>query len=351
MSAAHHQLPSGWAPCTVHDISDLLRGISYSKTQASAAPAPSLVPILRANNINGHLNYDGLVYVPRDLVKPEQYLKQGDIVLCMSSGSQNLVGKSAPATKDYDASCGAFCALLRVQRHTSAAFLGLLLQGRQFRTSISQVAKGSNINNLKREHILRYALNLPPLPEQHRIVAKIEELFSELDKGIENLRQARTQLAAYRQSLLKHAFEGKLTADWRKANADKLESADQLLARIRVSRRAIWEDAQAQRFKEAGREPPKDWKSRYKEPSGPNTAALKKLPQGWNWATPEQLGDVQLGRQRAPQHHSLDTTWLKDKSLADLDNLPDPKDLAEDIVENLEAGLNNFRTVLAALQK
>jgi type I restriction enzyme M protein len=48
---------------------------------------------------------------------------------------------------------------------------------------------------------------------------------------------------------------------------------------------------------------------------------------------------------------SLDLTWLKDKSLADLDNLPDPKDLAEDIVENIEAGLNNFRNVLAALGK
>jgi hypothetical protein len=48
---------------------------------------------------------------------------------------------------------------------------------------------------------------------------------------------------------------------------------------------------------------------------------------------------------------SFDIFWLKDKSLADLDNLPDPKDLAEDIVENIEAGLNNFRNVLAALGK
>ena len=48
---------------------------------------------------------------------------------------------------------------------------------------------------------------------------------------------------------------------------------------------------------------------------------------------------------------SLDLFWLKDRSLADLDNLPDPKDIAEDIVENIEAGLNNFRTVLASLGK
>ena len=46
---------------------------------------------------------------------------------------------------------------------------------------------------------------------------------------------------------------------------------------------------------------------------------------------------------------SLDIFWIKDRTLSDLDNLPDPKDLAADIVENIEAGLNNFRSVLAAL--
>jgi type I restriction enzyme S subunit len=56
---------------------------------------------------------------------------------------------------------------------------------------------------------------LPPLQEQKRIVAKIEELFSELDAGMSNLKKARAQLAVYRQALLKHAFEGKLTAEWR----------------------------------------------------------------------------------------------------------------------------------------
>ena len=69
-------------------------------------------------------------------------------------------------------------------------------------------------------------------PEQHRIVAKIEELFSELDKGIENLKTAQAQLKVYRQAMLKHAFEGKLTAQWRADNPDKLETADALLKRI-----------------------------------------------------------------------------------------------------------------------
>ena len=46
---------------------------------------------------------------------------------------------------------------------------------------------------------------------------------------------------------------------------------------------------------------------------------------------------------------SLDIFWLKDKSLADLDNLPDPDELAEEIIENIEAGLNSFREIAASL--
>lgn len=65
---------------------------------------------------------------------------------------------------------------------------------------------------------------LPPTNEQHRIVAKIEELFSELDKGIECLKAAREQLKVYRQALLKHAFEGKLTAQWRAAERHAKQS-------------------------------------------------------------------------------------------------------------------------------
>ena len=68
------------------------------------------------------------------------------------------------------------------------------------------------------EQIGKFAILLPPLAEQHRIVAKIEELFSELDKGLENLRAAQQQLKVYRQAVLQWAFEGKLTAEWRKAD-------------------------------------------------------------------------------------------------------------------------------------
>jgi type I restriction enzyme, S subunit len=79
---------------------------------------------------------------------------------------------------------------------------------------------------------------LPPLAEQRRIVAKIEELFSELDAGEDSLRRARRQLGVYRQSLLKQAFEGKLTEQWRKQNPHLLETPEQLLELCQEKRKA-----------------------------------------------------------------------------------------------------------------
>lgn len=77
---------------------------------------------------------------------------------------------------------------------------------------------------------------LPPTNEQRRIVEKIEAMFDEIDKGVESLQTARTTLSLYRQSLLKSAFEGRLTADWRAQNADKLEAPDTLLERAEYER-------------------------------------------------------------------------------------------------------------------
>ena len=91
------------------------------------------------------------------------------------------------------------------------------------------------------DQIGEFEILLPPPSEQHRIVARIEELFSELDKGVENLEKAREQLKAYRQAVLKHAFEGKLTAQWREENKDKLEKPEQLLARIKQERAARYD--------------------------------------------------------------------------------------------------------------
>ena len=102
--------------------------------------------------------------------------------------------------------------------------------------SLSGMQYGVSYPAVKDEQVRGQPLWLPSTDEQHRIVAKIDELFSELDKGIESLKTARAQLNIYRQAVLKHAFEGELTAQWREENNDKLETPEQLLARIKRQR-------------------------------------------------------------------------------------------------------------------
>ncbi|MCX7087991.1 MAG: restriction endonuclease subunit S, partial [Methylococcales bacterium] len=97
-------------------------------------------------------------------------------------------------------------------------------------------ATGTTFKEISGTAFGKLPISLPPTNEQHRIVAKIETLFSELDKGVESLKTAREQLKIYRQALLKHAFSGKLTEQWRAENPDKLETAEALLLRIQTER-------------------------------------------------------------------------------------------------------------------
>lgn len=139
------------------------------------------------------------------------------------------------------------------------------------------------------QHLAKSHIPIPPLAEQHRIVAKIEELFSELDKGIESLKTAREQLKVYRQALLKHAFEGKLTAQWREQNRDKLETADALLARIQTERAQRYQQQLAE-WEAAGKPGSKPKAPKSLPPlTDEELAELPKLPEGWGWTRVEEL--------------------------------------------------------------
>ncbi len=129
---------------------------------------------------------------------------------------------------------------------------------------------------------------LPPTTEQTRIVAKLEELLSDLDAGVAELKTAQKKLAQYRQSLLKAAVDGSLTAEWRSNNPATETGAD-LLERILKERRTRWETKQLAKFKEQNKTPPKDWQKKYPNPVQPVTTDLPELPTGWMWATVDQL--------------------------------------------------------------
>jgi type I restriction enzyme, S subunit len=178
-----------------------------------------------------------------------------------------------------------------------------------------------------------------PENEQRRIVEKIETLSSELDKGVESLETAREQLNVYRQAVLKHAFEGKLTARWREEHKDNLESADQLLARIKKERESFYQQevanwkAAGKKWEEKGekgekgKKPPKP---RAPKPlsklAGDVRAGLPAIPDIWVW---EKLGWMTCGVEYGTAAKSAETGLVPVIRMGDLQNgMIDWQDLA-----------------------
>jgi len=287
------ELPPGWALVTVGDIAHFVRGVTYSKEHARDSAATGFVPVLRATNIGDGLDFNDMVFVPDRFVSDEQIVKDGDVVLAMSSGSKSVVGKAAIAKSPPRCGFGAFCGVIRPSDAIDHSLLGYYFQTKAYRNAISDVSKGSNINNLKAEHVLCRPLPIPPKTEQARIVSKLDELFSRIDEGERALERVATLVERYRQSVLKAAVTGELTRDWREKNKDQLESGEALLARILKARREAWEKAELDKMKAKGITPANDkWKQKYEEPAAPDTSGLPELPVGWMWLSLDAVADI-----------------------------------------------------------
>ncbi|MBI1792684.1 MAG: restriction endonuclease subunit S [Chloroflexi bacterium] len=205
-------LPESWKLTTVNDIADFIRGVSYKKGDATETPKNGFLPILRATNIqdNKLITNDELVFVPEKYVKPEQFLKVGDVVVCMSSGSKHLVGKTAQLEHDWQGSFGTFCGGLRFNNNVHSKFGAYYFQSPYYREFIRKKSSGININNLRFADFETLEIPLPPLSEQERIVSRIEELLSDLEAGVAALERVRAGLKRYKASVLKAAVTGKL---------------------------------------------------------------------------------------------------------------------------------------------
>ena len=131
------------------------------------------------------------------------------------------------------------------------------------------MATAGHIRHSMANHSCKMPVPVAPTNEQRRIVAKIEELFSDLDAGVAALERAKAKLKRYRAAVLKAAVEGKLTEEWRAKHPPK-ETASQLLERILKERRRKWEEDQLAAYAKAGKKPPANWKDKYKEPAAPD---------------------------------------------------------------------------------
>jgi type I restriction enzyme, S subunit len=185
----------------------------------------------------------------------------------------------------------------------NSKYLLYLINSLPIRLEIDTYKSGSTRKRISRKNLAKIELLIAPIAEQNRIVAKIEELFSELGAGIENLKTARSQLKIYRQSVLKWAFEGKLTAEWRQEQQrlGKLQSAEELLAQIKVERenryqRQVedWEKS-IEVWEANGKIDKKPTKPQHlkeaKSFSDTEITELPKLMEGWCYVRAESISD------------------------------------------------------------
>jgi len=164
---------------------------------------------------------------------------------------------------------------------------------------------GTTRLKLTQGRLKQIPIKIAPLPEQRAIVSKIEELFSDLDKGIADLKKAQDQLVIFRQAVLKKAFEGELTKEWREQQIN-LPTADELLVQIKVERQKHYEQ-QIENWEKAV----KTWEENGKEGKRPSRISkpkivsevksedienYDKIPSSWYWSrfgnVTYKIGDI-----------------------------------------------------------
>ena len=288
-------LPAGWLSVPLRDV------VVDVKTSDPALKPNTNITYFDISSIDreaGMVTDAKVVLGAEAPSRARQVVQVGDVLFSTVRPNLRAIAQ-VPSVSNGMASTG-FC-VLRAAENVESKYLHYFVRSEEFLDALLPLQRGSSYPAVRSGDVLSQLIPLAPAAEQTRIVEKLEELLSDLDAGVAELKAAQKKLGQYRQSLLKAAVEGALTADWRKSQKTKpAESGAELLKRILHERRTRWEAKQLAKFKEQGKTPAKGWQSKYAEPVTPETAGLPELPKGWVWASVEQLGDVQLGRQRSP---------------------------------------------------
>ncbi|MBT9290671.1 restriction endonuclease subunit S [Prosthecodimorpha staleyi] len=273
-------LPAGWAWVPLKAVSSFIgRGRGPTYVEAGG------VPVVNQRCIRWHrlerLHFKLTAREAFDRLSPELRIRTGDLL--WNSTGTGTIGRAVV----YDGSIPE----LTVDSHVTIVrpssiepgFLGYFAETSRVQRLVVDGHVGStNQQEMPRTFVEELLVPLAPLAEQRRIVARVDALFAEIAEGEAALGAARKGLDTFRRALLKAAVTGELTKDWRAANPVG-ETGHDLLVRIRAERAT---------------------KGHTKHGDvAPLRSGLPDLPNGWAWCVVKEAGDVQLGRQRAPQHH------------------------------------------------
>lgn len=224
-----YKLPENWCWTRIGMVSNFERGITFPAAAKEAAPTEDNIPCLRTANVQENLEIDDMIYVNRDFMKGNiaKLVRENDIIMS-SANSRELVGKSSLVTYiPFPMTFGGFVLNIRAKEMSSKYLFYFLRHEFLAGKFIGESSQTTNIANINTTTLGNYEIPLPPLPEQQRIVDRIESLFAKLDEAKEKAQTVVDSFETRKAAILHKAFTGELTAKWREEHGVRMESWEQ----------------------------------------------------------------------------------------------------------------------------
>ncbi len=258
------QLPNGWIWTDFESISKELRAGGTPLTSIKEYYENGTIPFVKIEDIVGSNKY---LYTTNTRITDEGLRNSSAWLVPANSLLYSMYASyGEPIINKLDvATSQAIIAYIPPPSLIVLDYIYYYLK--KIRTELT--TRGTTQKNLNAQIVKNILISLPPLNEQKRIVAKLEELFACLDAGVEELRKVKVQLMRYRQAVLKYAFEGKLTEEWRKTHTHQTEPASLFLEKLMSERKKEFSRATEANLLEV--------------PNSPS------LPDTWSWSNLEQL--------------------------------------------------------------
>ena len=206
--------------------------------------------------------------------RAQQIVKVGDTLFSTVRTYLKNIARIDNSQFENQICSSGFTVIRAINGLADSKFLFILSLSGAFLQPLNKLQTGTSYPAVRDNDVFGQIIPLPPLPEQRAIVSKIEQLFSDLDNGIENFEKAQKQLKIYRQAVLKKAFEGELTGKWREEQTD-LPSSKELLQQIKEEREKHYQK-QLDEWKSAIKDK-EDGGKEGKKPTKPKK--LKEIPQ------------------------------------------------------------------------
>jgi len=273
------ELPEGWSSAKFDDL--FARG-EYGTSVKCDYNARGIAVLRIPNIAQGTISLEDLKFAAGPTTyDAEDWLDQGDLLMCRTNGSVTLVGKTALVRKRFDIPVAFASYLLRFRFFETEwlpRWVDLFFNSSVARDFIEKnAASSAGQHNISLSLMRNVSIPLPPVAEQKQIVAKVEALLSNVNAVQERLAKVPTILKRFRQAVLAAACSGRLTEDWREENGTQI-SPQKLQGELLDKRREAFQE------KYAGGNHQK-----YREPLEMDSCALPGVTEAWLWTSADAV--------------------------------------------------------------